>query len=410
MTPRERFIQNLTFGEVDRVYYCFGQPRGSTMEAWYLQGLPKMPDAGDYGCPPEFMDFVGMDPSPWRGGIPVNQGPFPAFDVEVIAEDEGGLTWRDSLGIVMHDAGRSLGTPGFKTRSYVSHPVSGWDDWPVMRDRFDPGSEGRYPDDWHETTQKHKKHTYPIMMTITGFFWRCRDWVGFENLCTMFYDNPRLVDEMMECNTQFLLGVLERGLSDVEVDCVIINEDMAYKHASMISPAMVREFMLPRYKRLVSFLRGKGVPVILLDCDGHISDLIPIWIEAGMDGTFPCEIASLNDPLAYRQMYGKKLSFFGCLDKREIATKERTYQEVMGKMPALLELGGFLPSVDHAVPPTVPLRSYLYMCHIIKALAEGSSIPGPDDPLPLEEGLGPIERMWGPDLLTKESEFDDLDS
>ena len=73
--------------------------------------------------------------------------------------------------------------------------------------------------------------------------------------------------------TYFLLAVLERGLSEVEVACVVINEDMAYKHASMISPDMVKDFMLPRYRRIVSFLRDHGVPVILFDCDGHIGPL-----------------------------------------------------------------------------------------------------------------------------------------
>ena len=394
----------MTFDTPDRVYYSFGQPRRSTMEAWYLQGLPRMPDAGDYGCPPEFMEFVGMDPSPWGSGPRIEMGPQPAFETEVITEDESGRTWRDELGIVMHDAGGRLGTPGFRTRSYVSHPVSGWDDWPAMRDRFDAGSPGRYQDDWDVYAQSRKGHDDPIMMAITGLFWRSRDWVGFENLCTMFYDNPKLVHEMMEHNTQFLISVLERGLSDVEVDCVVINEDMAYKHASMISPAMVREFMLPRYRRLVAFLGDHGVPIIALDCDGHIGNLIPLWIEAGMNATFPCEIAALNDPLAYRRTYGTQLSFFGCIDKREIATKEQTYNEVMGTVPELLKLGGFVPSIDHAVPPTVPLRSYIYMCEIIKAIAEGRPVPGPGDRVALEDSLGQIERMWGPDLLTREED------
>ena len=65
-----------------------------------------------------------------------------------IALEHRGRTWRDEFGIVMRDAGGRLGSPGFRTRSYVSHPVSGWDDWPAMRDRFDAGTPGRYQDDW----------------------------------------------------------------------------------------------------------------------------------------------------------------------------------------------------------------------------------------------------------------------
>jgi uroporphyrinogen decarboxylase len=68
----------------------------------------------------------------------------------------------------------------------------------------------------------------------------------------------------------------------------------------------------------------------------------------------------------------------------------------MNKVPRLIAQGGFIPSVDHAVPPDVPLRSYLYLCELIKAIAEGRPVPGPNDPLEIEARLGLIERMWSP--------------
>lgn len=65
MNARERYIRTLTFGEPDRIFYAFGKPRKSTLRARYLRGLPQMSDAGDYGCPAEFWDYMGMDPVPW---------------------------------------------------------------------------------------------------------------------------------------------------------------------------------------------------------------------------------------------------------------------------------------------------------------------------------------------------------
>jgi uroporphyrinogen decarboxylase len=91
----------------------------------------------------------------------------------------------------------------------------------------------------------------------------------------------------------------------------------------MISPAMFREFMLPRYRRLVAFFRERGVPVFMVDCDGQIAGLIPLWLEAGVNATYPCEIAAGNDPLLYRALYGKRLAIMGAIDKCEIRSKER---------------------------------------------------------------------------------------
>ncbi len=50
----------------------------------------------------------------------------------------------------------------------------------------------------------------------------------------------------------------------------------------------------------------------------------------------------------------------------------------------------------------VPLRSYLYMAELIKAIAEKKRIPQPEDPLPIEQQLGPIQRLWGSDFLERE--------
>jgi len=386
MTPRERFIKTLTFDNPDRVFYSFGGPRESTMNSWYLQGLPRKSNVSR---------LVGMDR---MEGVPVNTGFVPPFETRIIKEDENGRIWMDSMGIVTHDAGKLLKTPGFNTRTFISHPVKNRDDWLAIQERYNPHSPERFPDNWDERATALRQRDCPVRMASPSLYWRTRDWVGFENLSVMFYDNPKLVHEMMEHITIFVMEIVRKVHQDVQLDCLMLNEDMAYKHASMISPAMFREFMLPRYKRLAAFVEKLGVPVCMVDCDGHVSELIPLWIEAGIYSTYPTEIAANNDPVAYRKQYGDKMAIFGGIDKRAIRSKEQTYQEVMSRVPWLIEQGGFLPSVDHAVPPDVPLRSYLYMCELIKAIAEGRPVPMPDDHLEIEESLGPIQRMWSHEL------------
>jgi len=388
-------VQTLTFGQPDRIFYDFGNPRKSTMEAWYRQGLPRMSQVGDYGCPPEFREFVGMDE---KLGLPIRTDAYPPFEPRIVEENEQGRIWVDENGIMVHDAGVGLNTPGFRTRSFLSHPVQNRDDWVRLRDeRFDPHAPGRYPGDWAEQVARMRDDELPVRVTVQGLYWKARDWCGFENLSVMFYDDPMLVHAMMEHVTEFAMAVLERALHEVQIDQIMINEDMCFKEHAMISPGMFREFMLPRYKRMACFFHAHGVPIVAVDSDGYVGDLMPLWIEAGMDATFPLEIAAGNDPVAYRQTYGQDIAFIGCIDKREIRSKERTYQEVMGKVPWLIERGGYLPGFDHAVPPDVPLRSYLYMCELIKAIAEGRPVPGPDAELAIEEALGPIEQMWSPE-------------
>ena len=396
MTARERYVKTLSFDQPNRIFYRFGNPRKSTINAWYLQGLPQMSDVGDYEFPDEFHDFVGMER---LLKLPVETRAWPPFEMRVIEESEKGRIWRDETGVLIHDAGAGLTTPGFRTRSFLSHPVKNRADWIRIRDEhFDPHAPGRYPDDWSDWVETLRERELPLQVTIPGLYWKTREWVGFENLSLLFYDDPAFVHDMMEYVTDSTITLLDRALRDVAVDSVLIGEDMAYKRHAMISPRMFREFMLPRYSRWADFFRDRGVPIIIVDCDGYVEELIPLWIEAGMNATFPLEIAAGNDPLAIRERYGRAIAFVGCIDKREIRSRERTYREVMKRVPWLVEQGGFLPETDHAVPPDVPLRSYLYMCELIKAIAEGKSVPGPNDPLAIEERLGPIERMWSAGL------------
>ena len=69
--------------------------------------------------------------------------------------------------------------------------------------------------------------------------------MGFETLCTLFYDDPALVGDMITFWSDHVAILLQRALSVVKPDCVHLSEDMAYKSFSMISPAMAREYLHP---------------------------------------------------------------------------------------------------------------------------------------------------------------------
>ena len=70
---------------------------------------------------------------------------------------------------------------------------------------------------------------------------------------------------------------------------------------------------------------------------------------------------------------------FGGIDKRELAkTKTDVYNEVVNKVPYLIEKGGYIPHVDHAIPFDVPLENYMYYRDLMSALANGKPLPKPN--------------------------------
>jgi len=390
MTPRQRYYNTIHFLPIDRFTYSFGGPRQSTLDAWEYQGLEKESN---------WLELLGQDP---RASLPIYVGPDPPFAEKTLEIEGDKRIWIDNLGATRVDEARPT-TPGFVTRRWLRFPVETRADYEEMQKRYRPDSSGRVPEDYEEIRQRLDPATRQAILCVTvqGPFWKVRDWVGFENLCLLCADDPGWVREMFDFACDFAIETLRGRIEGMEVDHLFVNEDMAYKHASMISPEMVRELMFPGYRRLIDFLNAAGVRSIIMDCDGHIGQLIPLWIEVGFHGTWPCEIAALNDPVAYRRKYGTDISLLGAIDKRELRFGfEEVKAEVMSKVPFLMEKGGYVPGVDHGVPPDVPVRNYLYMCELLKTLAEGRNV----DKVTIDryqDVLGPVREEWSMDLARR---------
>jgi len=118
-----------------------------------------------------------------------------------------------------------------------------------------------------------------------------------------------LYGEMIDFWTDFVSQVITRIRGRVQIDRVRISEDMAYKAHSMISPAMVRRFLMPTYHRWVSEIRDAGCALIDVDSDGYIEDLIPMWIEVGINACEPMEVAPRNDNRGASQTFRKTDGF-----------------------------------------------------------------------------------------------------
>jgi uroporphyrinogen decarboxylase len=196
-----------------------------------------------------------------------------------------------------------------------------------------------------------------------------REWVGMENLCMLMIDDPDFVHEMADAWTEFVSATLKQITDRVELDNVHLSEDMAYKAHSMISPAMVREFLMPAYLRWEREIKASGCPIYDMDSDGNVEVLIPLWIESGINVCDPIEVAAGNDIVAFRRQYGTKMGYVGGIDKRAIAAGGQVMRdEVLRVVPPLLKEGGFIPSCDHGVPPDISWPNFVEYTRLLAEL------------------------------------------
>lgn len=133
-----------------------------------------------------------------------------------------------------------------------------------------------------------------------------------------------------------------------------------------------------------------------MDTDGHNGQVIDTFYPSGFDGTAPMEIAANNDPEVYLRQY-PGIVIFGGIDKREMqTTKDRTRAEVVKRYRVAREFPNYVPTVDHGVPPDIPIRNFLYMVELIQGFAQGEDLDTFQPDCRLEEQLGPIEEMFDP--------------
>ncbi len=356
MNSRERFLAVMNYQPVDRCVYGVmtgGWPE--TIERWKKEGYD--PEAG------RLFDTDRWD---WQGGWFM---PNPPFAYEVVEEDERTITYINHEGILM----RERKDQKFSSMpQFVKFPVTNREEFrSFYKERMNPDLENRMGSSWQEQLQAYRQRDFPLIVIADrwgGFFGPLRNLVGVEDLCMLFYDDPAFVEEMMDTTADFIIRMMDKILDHTDIDVFGFWEDMAYKTAPLISPDLVRRFMLPRYQRVVDHLRSRGVPWIALDSDGQITSLIPIWMEAGIDILYPFEVQAGMDVLEVRRKFGRDLRIWGGVDKRCIAHGREAIDNELQRIAPLVKEGGYVPAPDHSLPPDVSFDNYRYYMEQLKTI------------------------------------------
>ncbi|MCB0110435.1 MAG: hypothetical protein KDE53_31155, partial [Caldilineaceae bacterium] len=184
--------------------------------------------------------------------------------------------------------------------------------------------------------------------------------------------------EMVTTIADCIIGTLERALaSGVQFDGCGMWEDMCYSSGPLLSPKHFKQYLVPHYRRITDLLHKHGVDVVWLDCDGDISLLVPMWLDAGVNCMFPLEVGTWRaDPIKYRREYGKDLLIMGGFDKHLLQGNKAQIEAEVQRLAPLVDEGGFIGFCDHRVPPDVPLENYLfYLSKVRDIWGHGVNLP-----------------------------------
>lgn len=314
---------------------------------WPTQGFPLDTDVRDY---------FSMDQT--QQMVDVNLLFCPMFEPRVDAEDEGSYTYTDIDGVTRKFLKKQATIP-----AGMDWPITDEASWQKIKsERLNLSNiSDRFPANWADLVKQYNNRDYPLALGgyPFGLFGTPSHVMGYEKLFNTYFDDPALIHDIQNTFTEVWLAVFEEVLSQVDVDHVHFWEDISFGKGPMVSPNMVREFMLPYYKRIIGFLKARGVKVILLDTDGDCNSLIPLYIEAGVTGMYPFEAHCGMDIVKVRQEY-PELQIFGGIPKSEIAKGKASIDKILEPVEHVLKTGGYVPFGDHFIPPDVKWEDFLY--------------------------------------------------
>ena len=345
MTLRERFLRTMHYQHVDHVpNYEFGY-WARTLEEWYAQGLPKtvVNERTAY----EYFGIEGYHMAP------INVGMRGVMPWTLLEEKAGKRIYRDEMGVTAEinlEGNQSI--PHF-----LDYPIKDRETWQPYRRALEDMS-GRYPDNWDELARKYEQRDYPLGIGIGSMIGTARNLIGFENIALMVYEDPLLLEEIVETFCVCVIETARRALRDVRFDFGAGWEDICFNSGPIVGVDFYKRVITPRYRRIADLMNLHGIDLLQTDCDGNIMPIIPCFLDGGINTMFPVEVHGGSDPVAMRKAHGKQLRLWGGVDKMIFLKDKKAIDAEIERLRPTFEEGGFIPTVDHRVQSDAKLDLY----------------------------------------------------
>jgi uroporphyrinogen decarboxylase len=174
-----------------------------------------------------------------------------------------------------------------------------------------------------------------------------------------------LFDALLRLKLDFWRMALPR-LGD-QVDIVSVADDYGSQTSQLISPAMFRRLVKPRWATLLAEIRrlAPAAAIFFHSC-GNVRPIIPDFIEIGVNILNPVHIRAAGmEPAALKRDFGRDLVFWGGgIDTQGVlpnGTPAEVRDDVQRNLAALAPGGGYVFNTVHNIQADVPPANIIAM-------------------------------------------------
>jgi len=143
-----------------------------------------------------------------------------------------------------------------------------------------------------------------------------------------------------------------------------VAEDLGSQTGLLMSPAQIREFLIPRMKRVMDLAHSEGA-YVFHHSDGAIMQILPDMVKAGIDVLNPIQWRCRGmDRRVLKRDFGQKLVFHGAMDNQQtlpFGTVEDVRREVVENLRILGRGGGYILAPCHNIQANTPPENVVAM-------------------------------------------------
>ncbi|HEY3284474.1 MAG TPA: uroporphyrinogen decarboxylase family protein [Armatimonadota bacterium] len=248
-------------------------------------------------------------------------------------------------------------------RTYINEhrgPITTWAEfeaypWP------DPSKASTYALEWYQ-----KRLPDDMCLIGSGGFAHFAEhlvWLmGYEELCYALKDNRDLVRAISDRLIDIFKDVVRLLLQFDRVKVVWGSDDLGFRSATLISPADLREFVLPGHRLMAQMSHDAGRPYLLHSCGNLEAILGDLLDDVCIDGkhSFEDTVELVTDAKA---RYGDRIALLGGLDVDFLcrASEAQVRDRVRHTLAVCQPGGRYCLGTGNSVANYIPLNNYLAM-------------------------------------------------
>ncbi len=188
------------------------------------------------------------------------------------------------------------------------------------------------------------------------------DMIGLEKFMFAVYDQPELVQKVVDRVGRIIYDVFETYCRMDHVCAIWLGDDMGSKNGMLVSPDLLNSLIFPWYKKFVELAHKHDRPFILHSC-GKIGAVYPTLIrEVGIDAKHSFEDGILPVEEFHKQ-WGPEVGVLGGIDVNtlSIGSEEIITSRVRTVLQATADKGGYMCGSGNSIPNYVSPENYLAM-------------------------------------------------